>query len=129
MSDNKKILVTGSDGQLGKTLQKRCSGKYGFDWIFLSKEKLDIIQAEEIQAAFKKYNPKFCINCAAFTDVLKSENQPLLAFKTNVEGVKNLTRVCNDYESILIHISTSKNKLNSMIRQNNTSFMANKNKN
>ena len=106
MSDNKKILVTGSDGQLGKTLQKRCSGKYGFDWIFLPKEKLDIIQTDDVQAAFKKYNPKFCINCAAFTDVLKSENQPLLAFKTNVEGVKNLTRVCNDYESILIHIST-----------------------
>ena len=106
MSDNKKILVTGSDGQLGKTLQKRCSGKYGFDWIFLPKEKLDIIQTEEIQTAFKKYNPKFCINCAAFTDVLKSENQPSLAFKTNVEGVKNLTRICNDYESILIHIST-----------------------
>ena len=73
MLNNKKILVTGSEGQLGKTLQKRCSGKYGFDWIFLSREELDITQTGEIQAAFKKYNPKFCINCAAFTDVLKSE--------------------------------------------------------
>ena len=106
MLNNKKILVTGSEGQLGKTLQKRCSGEYGFDWIFLSREELDITQTGEIQAAFKKYNPKFCVNCAAFTDVLKSEKKPLLAFKINVEGVKNLTQICNINESILIHIST-----------------------
>ena len=106
MSDNKKILVTGSDGQLGKTLQKRCSGKYGFDWIFLPKEKLDIIEAKEIQATFKKYNPKFCVNCAAFTDVLKSEKHPAVAYKINVEAVKNITRICNKNDSILIHIST-----------------------
>ena len=80
MLNNKKILVTGSGGQLGKTLQKRFSGKYGFDWIFLPKEKLDIIETKEIQATFKKYNPQFCINCAAFTDVLKSEEEPSIAY-------------------------------------------------
>ncbi len=106
MLKNKSVLVTGSEGQLGKTLQKRCLNNHGFDWIFLPKEELDIIETKEIQAAFKKYNPKFCINCAAFTDVLKSEKQPSLAFKINVEGVKNLTQICNDNETILIHIST-----------------------
>ena len=106
MSYNKKVLVTGSDGQLGKTLQKRSLGKSGFDWIFLPKEKLDIIEIDEIQAVFKKHNPKFCINCAAFTDVLKSEKNPSLAYKINVEGVKNLTQICNHNESIMIHISS-----------------------
>ena len=106
MLKNKKILVTGSGGQLGKTLQKRFSGKYGFDWIFLPKEKLDIIETKEIHATFKKYNPKFCINCAAFTDVLKSEKHPSIAYKINVEAVKNITRICNKNDSILIHIST-----------------------
>ena len=62
MLNNKKILVTGSGGQLGKTLQKRYSQEHGFDWIFLPKEKLDIIETKEIQATFKKYNPKFCVN-------------------------------------------------------------------
>jgi len=106
VGNNKKILVTGSNGQLGKTLQKRCLDKNGFDWVFLPKDKLDITEKEEIQAAYKKHNPNFCINCAAFTNVLKSEKEPLLAYKINVEGVKNLTQVSNDNDSILIHLST-----------------------
>lgn len=106
MLNNKLILVTGSNGQLGMTLQKRASGINGFDWIFLPKEKLDITKTSEILRAFKKYNPRFCINCAAFTDVMKSEKQPIVAHNINVEGVKNLTRVCNDSESIFIHISS-----------------------
>jgi len=106
MLDKKKILVTGSSGQLGMTLQKKSSKTNDFDWIFLPKEKLDITKIDQIEASFNKYNPRFCINCAAFTDVLKSEQNPKLAHKINAEGVKKLTQVCNDSESILIHIST-----------------------
>ena len=106
MLNNKRVLVTGSDGQLGKTLQKRSKDISGFEWIFLPKEKLDITKITEIQDAFKKYNPSYCINCAAFTNVMKSEKQPSLAHKINVEGVKKITQTCNDNESILIHIST-----------------------
>tara|TARA_B100000925_G_scaffold288296_1_gene269007 strand:+ start:45 stop:833 length:789 start_codon:yes stop_codon:yes gene_type:complete len=106
MLSKKKILVTGAAGQLGMTLQKRSSKNNDFDWIFLSKAKLDITKMGKIQTSFKKYNPKICINCAALTDVLKSEKQPQLAHNINVEGVKKLTHACNDSESILIHIST-----------------------
>ena len=106
MSNNNKVLVTGSDGQLGRTLQKSCLAKNSFEWIFLPKEKLDITNINEIKAVFEKYNPSFCINCAALTDVLKSEKEPALAYKVNVEGVKNLTQICNDNETSMIHIST-----------------------
>ena len=37
MLNYKKILVTGSEGQLGRTLQKRSADINGFDWIFLSR--------------------------------------------------------------------------------------------
>ena len=59
MSDNKKILVTGSEGQLGKTLQKRCSGKYGFDWIFLPKKKLDIKSIIQNFALIVRHSPMY----------------------------------------------------------------------
>ena len=106
MLKNNKILVTGSNGQLGKTLQKKSCDLKGYEWVFLPKEKLDITKISEIQDVFKKNNPSFCINCAAFTNVSKSEKQPLLARKINVDGVRKLTQSCNDCESILIHIST-----------------------
>ncbi len=106
MIKNKRVLVTGSNGQLGKTLQKRFLKNKSFDWIFLPKEKLDIVKIDQIHQAFKKYDPKFCVNCAALTDVLKSEKHPSLAHKVNVEGVKNLTEICNEKKSIMLHIST-----------------------
>ena len=105
MFNSKKVLVTGSNGQLGRTLQKSCSDKNSFEWIFLPKEKLDITNIKEIKAAFEKYNPRFCINCAALTDVLISEKEPALAYKVNVEGVKNLTQICNDNKTSMIHLS------------------------
>ena len=40
MFNSKKVLVTGSGGQLGRTLQKNCSDKNSFEWIFLPKEKV-----------------------------------------------------------------------------------------
>ena len=106
MKSNKTILVTGSNGQLGKTIQKKSFKKKEFDWVFLPKENLNITKVIEIKKAFKKYKPKFCINCAAFTDVTKSEKLPSIAHKINVQGVKNLTRICNSNNSIMIHIST-----------------------
>ena len=59
MIKNKRVLVTGSNGQLGKTLQKRFLKNKSFDWIFLPKEKLDIVKIDQIHQAFKKYDPKF----------------------------------------------------------------------
>ena len=53
MSNNNKVLVTGSDGQLGRTLQKSCLAKNSFEWIFLPKEKLDITNINEIRQYLK----------------------------------------------------------------------------
>ena len=53
MLKNKKILVTGSNGQLGKTLQKNRWIKIVLSGYFLTKEKLDITKISEIQSEFK----------------------------------------------------------------------------
>ena len=49
MKSNKTILVTGSNGQLGKTIQKKSLKKKEFDWIFLPKEDLNITKVIEIK--------------------------------------------------------------------------------
>ena len=59
MLNNKKILVTGSDGQLGKTLQKDVRIKMVMI-DFLPKEKLDITKIYEIKAA-KNINQAFVL--------------------------------------------------------------------
>ena len=106
-----KILVTGSNGQLGKELQQIASSfphpmAIGFNFIFLSKEDLPIHHFEMIRNSFKAYHPQYCINCAAFTAVDRAEQEKDRAFQVNGESVGVLAVVCKEYKTRLIHIST-----------------------
>src|SRR6202012_2712831 len=46
------------------------------------------------------------INCAAYTAVDKAEDEHEAAFKVNKTGAENLSRLCAENNSALIHIST-----------------------
>jgi dTDP-4-dehydrorhamnose reductase len=103
----KRVLVTGANGQLGKTIQELFNNNdLNLNFVFLSKEKLDITSKESLEYYFKKYNFDYCINCAAYTNVEQAEKTPELAYKINAEGVKNLATICSINSTILIHIST-----------------------
>jgi len=102
----KTILVTGSEGQLGKSLRILATKKEQIRWVFCSGEELDITKAESIENAFKKYHPTHCINCAAFTNVRLAEAEPKLAEAINTHGVGKLISVCNQFKATLVHLST-----------------------
>ena len=102
-----KVLVTGANGQLGKTIEELYSdNKNNLDFVFVSKKELDITKVKELKLFFKNNNFDYCINCAAYTNVEQAEKTPNIAFKVNAEGVKNLVEVCKEKNIILIHIST-----------------------
>ncbi|MFD2822515.1 dTDP-4-dehydrorhamnose reductase [Lacinutrix iliipiscaria] len=102
-----KILVTGSNGQLGQTI-KALYANYSkaYEFTFLSKSDLDISNESEVFEIFKANNYNYCINCAAYTNVEQAEKTPELAFIINAEAVKNLAKACRNHDTILIHIST-----------------------
>mgnify|MGYP001026171366 CR=1 FL=1 len=101
-----KILVTGSGGQLGLTLQEQAYHFPEFTFDFKTSKELDITKPEELEEAFKKVSYAFCINCAAYTNVEQAEKHPEKAFKVNAEGVKNLAKTCKTHKTTLIQIST-----------------------
>lgn len=101
-----KILVTGSDGQLGQTFNELYSNNPLYDIKFVTKADLDITKKDTIEAVFNKYKFDYCINCAAYTNVEQAEEQIDLAFSINAEGVKNLAKACKKSDVVLIHIST-----------------------
>jgi len=101
-----KILVTGSNGQLGKELKQLESFYPQFDFIFLSREDLPIHHFELLRNFFKGYHPQYLINCAAYTAVDKAELEKELAFQVNAEAVGVLSAVCKEYQTRFIHIST-----------------------
>ena len=103
----KKVLVTGANGQLGKTINELYKkNDIGLDFVFVSREAFDITKKENINALFSKQKFDYCINCAAYTNVEQAEKTPEIAYKINAEGVKNLSHACEENDVILIHIST-----------------------
>lgn len=101
-----KILVTGANGQLGKELKKLSSLFPAFNFTFLSREDLAIHHFELTRNSFKVYQPDYCINCAAYTNVDKAESETELAFLINGESVGVLAAVCKEHNCKFIHIST-----------------------
>ncbi|MFT3702253.1 MAG: dTDP-4-dehydrorhamnose reductase [Agriterribacter sp.] len=100
------ILITGSEGQLGKSLQKIAVTYTGFDFVFLSRSSMPLDNADEIKKAFELYKPQYCINCAAHTAVDKAESEPQQAMLINAEAVGLMAQLCKNYHSKFIHIST-----------------------
>jgi dTDP-4-dehydrorhamnose reductase len=101
----KTILVTGADGQLGSELKKLSKGAK-FDFVFTDVAELDITDIQACAVFFDDVKPDFVIKCAAYTAVDKAESDKRLAWKINVDAVKNLVISCSLHNSYLIQIST-----------------------
>lgn len=102
----KRILVTGSNGQLGKELRQIAPTFPQYDFIFLSKEDLPIHHFEMVRHYFSVYHPQYLINCAAYTAVDRAESEKDLAFQVNGEAVGVMAAVCKEHNCQFIHIST-----------------------
>lgn len=99
------ILITGSDGQLGKELRE-LSNDYSYNCYFTTRKDLDISETELIKDFIKKNKINVIINCAAYTLVDKAELEQEVADSINHLAVKNLGAISKDLDIALIHIST-----------------------
>ena len=102
----RKVLITGSSGQLGQCIQKIEKEYPDFTFYFATSTGLDITKRESIVDLLEKESFHYIVNCAAYTNVEQAEKEPEKAFLVNAEGVKNLAEVCREKGLILIHIST-----------------------
>ena len=105
-SEKKTVLVTGAGGQLGMTFQKHEKDYQDLNFVFMDAKDLNITNPKDIAMVFEQIKPDYCINCAAYTNVEKAEEEPEKAFFINAEAVEYLATVCEKYNVILIHIST-----------------------
>lgn len=106
MQRMKKVLVTGANGQLGKELRFLSKERDDFDFIFTDSTELDITNSEQIEFFFEKNNVDFIINCAAYTQVNKAEEDKDRAFLLNTVSVDFLIDAAIKYKATLIQIST-----------------------
>lgn len=100
------ILVTGSNGQLGKELKQIADQFASFNFVFASREDLKLHHFGLVENFFAALKPQYCINCAAYTAVDKAEAEEDMAMLVNAEAVGNLAAVCKKHQTKFIHIST-----------------------
>lgn len=89
-----KIAVTGSEGRLGSVLVE----KHGYCPIVC-----DITDRPKLFDTVSEINPDVIIHCAAMTNVDGCEKDPDKAFKTNMEGTRN---VRDSFSGRMIFLST-----------------------
>jgi len=102
----KKILVTGSNGQLGLSIKDQSGSFPSFRFIYTDVGDLNITNIENLKTFFQKNAIDVLINCAGYTAVDKAETDREAAFLINAQAVKNLSILANEFGFFLIHIST-----------------------
>ena len=111
---SRTILITGAEGQLGKSLQRKLRDKFEFvptDLITGESgsrpniKYLDITKRSDVARTINEINPDIIINCAAYTDVDGSERNKDLAHMVNVVGLQNLIHA-SDHDTYFVQISS-----------------------
>lgn len=102
---NKRILVTGANGQLGSAIVSVFKDNK-IDVIGTDRTTLDITSLKNVTQAIHYHKPDVIIHCAAYTAVDKAEIDKENCYKTNVEGTRNLSIVAKQLDIEFIYFST-----------------------
>ncbi len=100
-----KILIIGSNGQLGWELCRR-AGQHGFEFDSKDIPEFDITDREAVNETLKKSAADTIINASAYTAVDNAESDKELAFAVNSDGPSYLASFCADNKIPLLHVST-----------------------
>ena len=103
------ILVTGANGQLGHEMQlaaKESENTYVFTDVAEGYEKLDITNVDEVCRMVRERNIQVIVNCAAYTNVDKAEDDVVMADLLNNRAVENLAVAAKEADAVLVHVST-----------------------
>ena len=99
------ILITGANGQLGRSLQ-RLGGVSPHNYICTDVAELDITDAGAVLRAVREQGIDVIVNCAAYTDVEKAEEDEARADLLNHKAAGNLAAAAKETGATLFHVST-----------------------
>jgi dTDP-4-dehydrorhamnose reductase len=99
-----KILLTGSNGQVGFELQKKLNA-IG-EVIATDREELDLTNPDATRQFIDQTRPDIIINTAAYTAVDKAESEHELAYEINVTAPEFLAEKARELDIPLVHFST-----------------------
>lgn len=100
-----KIIVTGSNGQLGTDVAAELNAK-GHDVIGADLPETDITNEAQVEKLIAESKADAVIHCAAYTNVDLAETEKETCRKINVDGTLNIARSCKMHSVKMLYIST-----------------------
>ncbi len=101
-----KILLTGCNGQLGTEMRLLSEQYEQHQYIFTDVAELDITDLDAIRTLVKQEKIDVIVNCAAYTNVDRAEQDEKTALLLNATAVENIAIAAKENSSKVIHIST-----------------------
>ena len=101
-----KIVVTGANGQLGRSIRRLSVEHRELDFIFTDIDSLDIGNRDAVLAFAETHPVDFIVNCAAYTAVDKAEEEEEQCRKINTDAVAYLGEAAQHIGARILHIST-----------------------
>ena len=102
--NKKKIDVTGGSGRFGKILQKNV----GKNYLFPSKNELDILELKSLFKYIKKNRPKYLIHLAGLSRPMSIHEKKIeKSIQLNIIGTANVVLACSKFNIKVIYFSTS----------------------
>lgn len=102
----KKILVTGCNGQLGRSLRREFDNDGTTEAVYTDYETLDITDERAVSRMLEEGDFDVVVNCAAYTAVDKAESDSVKAALLNTGAVGILGKAAVEHGAKVIHIST-----------------------
>ena len=96
------ILITGSNGQLGNEMRVLSAAHPAHNYFFTDIEELDITDKQAVAAYVAANSIDLIVNCAAYTNVDKAEEDEATALRINADALV----VLGSMGVRVIHIST-----------------------
>jgi dTDP-4-dehydrorhamnose reductase len=98
-------LVLGAKGQLGQELIHLLKTK-NIEATGTDRNEIDFAKPNEIAEKLAKLNPSHIVNCGAYTQVDKAEEEPELATLINAQAVGVIAKFASERKIPFVHIST-----------------------
>ena len=101
-----RVLVTGRDGQLARSLAERSTNHPAIELQFVGRPEVDLAVEGSAAATVARLRPDAVINAAAYTAVDQAENEPELAMRINGQGAREVAQAAAAIAAPVIQMST-----------------------
>ena len=103
----KRVMVSGSQGQLVTDIIKTLAKEDSFSVISYDRRGLDVTDKASLEQEFKRIKPDFFIQGASYHVVEEINSNPKEACDVNIASLHYLSNLCCEYNTTLINFSTN----------------------